>query len=374
MTGGAAAVVAAAGVGIWWSTRDRDDPRFNALMGQGEDAVRNGIVDDKVVRAIDQAVAMRPDSARAWGLAALLKAVSAQDGEPSRTQDFVRQAQDAAQRALSLDPKQPNGLLAMFELEGSTLDWFTRDQRLRQIIAIDPKNVGAITELVLLTQATGMCRESWQWNEKALALQPLNADALGKRALKLWILGRPADADKVIDQVRALYPANPWAWFVRVHIYAFTGRARAALALLDSEPDMAAKSPLTHLWRASLPAFDDRSPAAVSRARQACIESAETAPPLANEAVQIACALDDRDTAFDMANGILLARGPIIPRQRPGSASAVENAGWRISTQWMFTPPVKVMYSDPRFLPLCEGIGLTDYWHRRGVKPDYMRA
>lgn len=262
----------------------------------------------------------------------------------------------------------------MFELEGSTLDWFTRDQRLRQIIAIDPRNLGAIAELVLLTQATGMCRESWQWNERALALQPLSGDYLSKRALKLWILSRSAEADKVIDQVRALYPTDPWAWFVRVHLYIFTGRARAALAMLDSEPAMSAHSPLTKLWRASLPAFDNPSPAAIARARQACVSSAETAPPLANEAVQIACAIKDAETAFDIANGTLLSRGPIVPRQRPGSTNALQNAAWRISTQWMFTPPVAIMHSDARFLPLCEGIGLTDYWRRRGVKPDYMVA
>jgi hypothetical protein len=39
----------------------------------------------------------------------------------------------------------------------------------------------------------------------------------------------------------------------------------------------------------------------------------------------------------------------------------------------MFTPPAAAMRPDPRFLPLCDGIGLTDYWRRRGVKPDYLR-
>jgi hypothetical protein len=40
----------------------------------------------------------------------------------------------------------------------------------------------------------------------------------------------------------------------------------------------------------------------------------------------------------------------------------------------MFTPAAKPMFNDPRFLELCQGIGLTDYWRRRNVKPDYQLA
>jgi hypothetical protein len=30
------------------------------------------------------------------------------------------------------------------------------------------------------------------------------------------------------------------------------------------------------------------------------------------------------------------------------------------------------MQSDPRFAALCDGIGLTEYWAKRGIKPDYQ--
>ena len=66
--------------------------------------------------------------------------------------------------------------------------------------------------------------------------------------------------------------------------------------------------------------------------------------------------------------------GPVVQQVQAGSADAVNAASWRIGTQWMFTPPADPMRADPRFLPLCDGVGLTDYWRKRGVKPDYMRA
>ena len=372
--GGTAAALAVVGGAIWWSARPREDPRVQALIGKAEDALGHQAADQGTARLLQQATAIDPGSGKAWGLLALVNSLNAQNADPKDTASIVKQAQDSAQRALSIDAREPNALLAMFELQGSTLDWFTRDQRLRQIIAIDPKNASAIAELVLLTQAVGYCRESWAWNERALALQPLSADFLGKRALKLWILGRTAQADKVADQVRALYPNDPWVWFVRLHIFAFTGRIAAADALLDNDPIGTSRPRLARLWRTALAAMDQPTPANVAKAREACIEGAQMSPLFATEAITIMCALKDVDTGFEIADEFLFSRGPLVSRQKSGPEQAAEQAEWGISTQWMFTPPAAPMRSDRRFLPMCDGVGLTDYWRKRGVKPDYMRA
>ena len=47
-------------------------------------------------------------------------------------------------------------------------------------------------------------------------------------------------------------------------------------------------------------------------------------------------------------------------------------AGWRVNTQWMWTPPVAAMRADPRFMPICVSIGLNDYWKKRSVTPDFL--
>jgi hypothetical protein len=94
----------------------------------------------------------------------------------------------------------------------------------------------------------------------------------------------------------------------------------------------------------------------------------------ANEAILLMSALGELDTAFAIAEGTLLSRGPLVPRERPGAAKATENAIWRTATQWMWAPPVAAMRADARFLPLCDGVGLTDYWRKRGVKPDYQQT
>jgi tetratricopeptide (TPR) repeat protein len=376
LIGGGAATAATALVSgsVWWWIQQREDPRFEALIVQSEEAIRHQNADEGTARALERAVSMQPNSPKALGLLALIKSLMAVSADPKDAPRRVQEAERIALRALSINAKEPNALLAMFELQGATIDWFARDQKLRQIIAIDPKSVTAIAELVLLTQAVGYVHESWDWNERAVALEPLSADYLAKRALKLWILGRPADADKVIDQVRALYPADPWVWFVRMHIYLFTGRVRAARAMLQDDPNAGNRKQLAAVWDAPLAALDEPTPEKIAKARDACIDGAQVSSLFATEAVLIMCALKDLDTAFDIANEFLLSRGPLVRAQEPGLRNGEPQVAWRTSTQWMFTPPAAPMRADPRFLPLCDGVGLTDFWRKRGLKPDYQRT
>jgi hypothetical protein len=219
-----------------------------------------------------------------------------------------------------------------------------------------------------------MNRESWQWNEHALTIEPLSPDLLSRRALKLWIARRDSDADKVIDQVRDLYPEDGFAWWVRFLILALTSRAAAANALFSAQPSMLGPPPLQQLWRASLPALESPLPAAIASARDACVEAAQEAGILAAHAVMILSALNQVDAAFEIADGFLLWRGKVVLKHPADTSGTGPDAGWRIGVQWLFTPPCAEMRADPRFTRLCDGIGLTQYWRARGVHPDYQLA
>ena len=202
---------------------------------------------------------------------------------------------------------------------------------------------------------------------------PLSLDFLGKRALKLWIADRVPEADKVIDQVRALYPTVEWAWWIRFLIFAMTGRAHAAQTLLSSNSKMISDPTERDMWRAALPALIEPSAAGNARARQACFDAAKIANQTNGVGVMILSQLGDVDGSYAIADGALLSRGPIIRPEPPGSKAAMQDAVDRVNMQWMFTPPCAAMRKDPRFAPLCDEIGLTEYWRRRGVKPDFMR-
>lgn len=371
IAGGAVLTAGATGLLVLSNSRVSQQ-RFDDLMTRATQAVRKEAFDAKTANLVEEALRIRPQSAAGWGLLAYIRSMLVPGAEPKDVPRAVAAAEEAARKALTIDPKEPNARLAMFELEGSTLDWATRDQRLRQIIAVDSTNIGAIGELVLMLQATGLNRESWNWNERALALDPLAMGNLGRRALKLWIAGHVSQADKVIDQVRGLWPSDPWPWWARFLIFALTGRARAAQAMLESNPQMLGPPQEIQLWQTSLAALMEPSPENLRRARDACFNGARMAGQLAGQGVMILSALGDVDAAFDIANGFLLSRGSIVRGGKTTFKPDLNDAGWRINTQWLFTPPAAVMRADARFLPLCDGVGLVDYWRSRGVRPDYQ--
>ncbi|HVM22109.1 MAG TPA: winged helix-turn-helix domain-containing protein [Sphingomicrobium sp.] len=393
---GAAAAAAAGAAALWWIKERPESDEFAALMARGDEALRDGSAfdqprtsrardrsspqrggvlgstdaDSPIIQLYEKAVQLRPRSAKAWGLLGYFRAMAFESGAPRQPDRFVRTTQTAIERALALDPNEPNALTASFLLNGPMMDWPTRDARLQAILAAAPDNIPALSELMTLRQAAGYNRESWRLNERILELAPLLRPHLVIRALKLWILGNVAESDRVIDRVRALWPNYDFAYSRRLLLFAVTGRPRAAHTMLDSAPDMVGPPSQVELWRTALDALETRTPAAVERARAACLDAARETPWAVNVTVILLCALGLKETAFEITDGYLLWRGKhISTNQADGN---VVNDYSRRMTQWLFTPPCAILRADPRFLQLCEEFGLAAYWRARNVRPDYQ--
>jgi DNA-binding winged helix-turn-helix (wHTH) protein len=380
MGSGAAVAATVGGLGLWAAFRPQKNPRFEALMARGNEALQNGSLrpdpnmddDQNIVRLYEEAVSLEPGNATAWGLLAYFRSRTLGDSSAEESGRVIQKTQDATRRAIAIDAKEPNALMAMFLLQGPMLDWATREKRLRDILAIDDRNIPAMSELMALLQAAGFTRESRSWNERILQIAPLSKPHLVVRAMKLWILGNAIAADQVIDRVRGLWPLYDFGFLVRLMLFILTARPRAALAMIDNAPANIRAQMDFSLWRLAAKALETHSTAAVEDARTACQDVARKAPWMANMAVMILCALDLTDAAFEVTDGYLLWRGKVVSSNQ-ADGKAVNDYSRRM-TQWLFTPPVAAMRSDPRFLQLCEEFGLTSYWRGRGVKPDYMLA
>ena len=369
--GGVATAAVLGGAGLWWTTMDRSDPRVDALLERGEDALR--VDDPRAANYFEQAVAIEPGNAPGWGLLAYALASGAEAGTSAVSGRAAQAAERAARTALEIDPDQPDALHAMTMVQSDMLDWMSREERFRQILAIDPENTRVMRSLGQMLHSVGRCRDSLAVVERAIAIEPLSPEHQFRKAMRLWVVGRNADADRVIDRAIELWPSRPLLRMARLMIYAFTGRVQAAIAMVEdggrTSPRLLSPA-IASTWRVSLEALQNRTPSAVAAASKANVDGAKAIPATAAYAILILSALGELDAAFEVANGFLLARGSVIMRPKPTPATAwVNSSGWR-NTFGLFTPPTKAMRLDERFKPLADGLGLTEYWRRRGIGPD----
>jgi DNA-binding winged helix-turn-helix (wHTH) protein/tetratricopeptide (TPR) repeat protein len=350
ISGAGVLVAGAAGVGLW-SIRSREEQRFKDLLERGEEGLEYGDGSAEPAEDLRRAVDIRPDDARAHGLLAYALMVNADN--VNGPQSAVEMAERAASAGLALDPSEPNARLAQIQLQRATLDLGATEDRLRAVLARAPDNILAMRLLWNLLQCAGRSRDALALVQRAIAVKPLAASANFPLGQLLWIVGRTAEADRVIDRAMQFWPAHGFVRFARFTIFAFTGRPLAALAMLENDktrPQFFTPASVA-LWRISLPALDDPSPAKIAGARRASIDAVKRDPRLTSQAV--------------------LADAPGAPERKSGAPS--NSTAWRF-TPWLFTPPATAMRADRRFSALCDGIGLTAYWTRRGIKPDYQRG
>ena len=76
------------------------------------------------------------------------------------------------------------------------------------------------------------------------------------------------------------------------------------------------------------------------------------------------------DEAYDVINGLLFSKGPLVASRPVEPRSFNANAPSWCRTQWLFMPPLASVRQDRRFAALCDELGLTTYWQQRGAGPN----
>lgn len=363
----AAAGAAVAGAGIYF-VGARDEEAVNDLIRRSERQLNDNEPSNHPTALLKQAVALSPENARANGLLAYALAMTG--GYRQNDGRSMIEAEQAAQRAFAVDPREPNARLAMTFIQQSSMDLLETEQIFRSVLEEDTDNLQAMRQLWNLLQCVGRSREAQAVVERAMQIDPLVPGVHYPLAQFLWINGRAAEADRVIDRAIRFWPDHRFVRFAQFMILAFTGRARAALAMLDRKEtrpqDFTAD--MVALWRESLPALDNPTPAAVARARDANVAATKAVPDRTRQSVMTLAAIGELDPAFELANAFF------VVKDTPARNRALTTSNsWRFAP-WLFVPPTAPLRADARFRPLADTIGLTEYWARTNVRPDYQRA
>lgn len=375
MMAGSAIVGAIGLVAAWRFLPERQNPRVVHLLDEARQILRSGLPDEDQtgIGFINEAIAIEPDNARAWGLMALAQYQRVENAGPGIADKAVADCETAARRALALDPRESNARAALAILPPVFGDWGNAERRYDAVLADDPENIPVIVEKGLLLMSVGRCREALDYANRAIRLEPFSPLLHYHRAFRLAANDRVLEADREIDRASQLWPAHVGISYARFLIYALSQRPDAALRHLDSKgTDGPFPPPMADAWRKTLIALRDRDALMRQQAVAANLTQARAHSGAAVNAILALNLLGAIDAGFDVANGYLLRRGPLIGEIRtPGTPPANEQR-WR-KTMMLFVPATAPMRADPRFAGLAEDMGMAAYWRSRDIMPDYLR-
>jgi tetratricopeptide (TPR) repeat protein len=212
---------------------------YDAFLRGEEASGRVGTGDFARLRAAaafyQQAVALDSAFAPAW--AQLSRVHSSLYANSTPAPATAAAARKAAERALALAPRRPEGYLALGDYYSSvvtdnarSLAEYAQGQRL------EPRNAELLSASAAAELGFGRWDESLRHQREAAALDPRGINAMRRLARTLLWLRRYPEALQVSDRALALDPTDAGRYQGKVMIYLAQGDLAGARAVLRSAP------------------------------------------------------------------------------------------------------------------------------------------
>ena len=359
---------------------DDDDPP-SAFVQAALDRWRMGLPtpDKAEIGALEIALLANGGRAGEWGVLALLLRKAVEYADAVDCADYASRCERAARRALRLNPLEANARVALAGLAPLFRNWTVAKTDLAAVLDAEPGQIAALHDLAVLEMATGRPSVAAPIVARLFAADRMAATYHYKRMYHLWTLGDLQGAEQVAAHAMALWPQHPAVWMARYWILVFTNRADQALRMaLDHGCRTMLPSPvllfLQRTAQLAAPQAAAKRNAEVDDHIGKAMEVAALGPAHAVAALLTLCALDAVDEAFQVAHGYYLGRGRSAAPLRWNAGDPCITDQHRRVTQPLFVPSGKCMRDDPRFSSLCDDLGLSAYWERFGINPDFRAA
>jgi DNA-binding winged helix-turn-helix (wHTH) protein len=356
------------------ATRDKHETGERVVQ-QGIDSWRLGLPrgDWLVIEELRQFCVAHTDHAQAWGLLALSLRHAAEYEPPELATQAVLDCERAARHAVGLEPNQPEALTALVSVVPLFGDWSTARARLLAILAQNPDHPVPTQDLATLEMSTGRIRESKAIRDRLIEQDPLAAISCYKSVYQNWSVGDLACMDHLADRALQLWPFHPAVWTVRFWTYAYTGRLKAAAAMVRHPTGQSFPPNAMRYLTSILTALETDRKFNVDAAVRQSMVHATLGPAAAIQAMFGLGLFEALNEMFEVAEAYYLRSGSSpVPLQHSFSEPALNEQHRRL-TQVLFTPVFKEARRDPRFTTLCERIGLQRYWREQEFEPDFMR-
>jgi len=202
---------------------------------------RNTAVDaDKAVQCFQQLLTLDPNSAQAWAgySDALFRQPSLHELDLAQRRRGASDALHAAEHALRLDPQLASAH-AMVAIYHRTVDhdWTAAAQELATALSADPDDAASLLASARLSGELGRFEEMIRLCQRARTLDPLNGQSYARLGTAYLYLGRLPEAEAAVRRRLDLTPEGIGAHTQLADVLLAGGRAQAALAAVEQEPD-----------------------------------------------------------------------------------------------------------------------------------------
>jgi DNA-binding winged helix-turn-helix (wHTH) protein len=374
---GCAGTAAVVGGGLWavWPRQRLVDPRLAALMKQAEFAVFQDTSEgfNQAIGLYRKALAINPDDAEVWGTLAVIYACLAQ-WRPTREASGLRtRAIEAANRSAMLDPGNGFAPAARIFAKPARGNWIDCERSLRRAMDKHGRPGVIVFSLALVLTSVGRGREAAALLAGARPIGEIGPGFYYREILALWASDQLDAADRLIDEARFIYPTHFTLWFAECFIKLHSGRAGAALAMIDDVDGRPTGVPIEEFEEIAkvARAVISRDFAEGEAAMRVWVECARRGAGYAENAIQFAAALGRLDDAFRVTEAYYFGRGFDVPEVRFTTQQGSYTPMAERETAFLFYGSMGRFRADPRFERLLQEVGLQDYWVKANVKPDY---
>jgi tetratricopeptide (TPR) repeat protein len=374
IAGGAAAVLAAGGVGGWLLLDRRPDGAAE-LERQAQDAIDYG-TPDRLTQAIGllrELAGKEPGRASNWSLLAVAYCRAAQQAPPAQASQLLVRAREAQQRALAIDPEDSDANAVPTAFEGFFGRWSAYESKIAALDRRFPDNRAIASAHTGLMANVGFLEDALARGERIDTGDRIVPGLVNGMVLGLANAGRLDEADQLITRAYAVMPQHYVIWFTRFRYLLYSSRVSEAKAMLAEGVAKPIGIPAWNmkLCRLEAEALETRSPQVVEQAIAAYAEAAKIGGAFLPNAATFSATMGHVEEAMQFAERYLLSTDAALPRADYSPEQGIYRPDDYRQTFFLFNRHNAPLRGHPRFRGLLERIGLEQYWRDKKRQPDF---
>ena len=319
-------------------TRETTDPEVYALYLQGRyfDNLKGKENWEKAVSAFQQALAIDPEYAPAWVNIALTYQYQALAGFRPYEEAVVL-ARAAVERALAIDEKMATAWAGLsYQKKFFDWDWQGAKAAIDKALQLEPNNAQVLRAAASMASTLGQTSIAIGFYEQTTSLDPLNLSNLSALGQSYARAGRLDKAIETFGRLVALNPEYPWGYSHLGRAYLLKGDPERALVEIDKNP-----AGFLYEFEMAQTYYVLGNEAKSQTFTNKFIERAADRYPMRTSAIY--AWRGDNDTAFEWLERAY--------QQHDGGLSYILNSVY-----------LRNLESDPRYPVFLEKLGLRETW------------